>query len=149
MGCFQTKVVYADNRDGNELGGDMTNQFEDRSAPRASGEGEHAPSDVKLTPQAGRGAFWRLLGFDGPIPDWLDKSLFQSTPQSLLDENTEPAVDDEAREFIRRCVRMEATGDEQDKLRHLARSYMSWRDALAAAYREEDDRAEGEYVGGL
>jgi hypothetical protein len=126
----------------------MANQSEDRKEPPGGEEGEMACSEVKLTPEGGRAAFWKLLGFDRPPPEWLDKGLFEGPPQRLLDENTAPPIDDEARKLIRRCVRLEASADEQDRLRLLAYSYLSWRNALAAAYREEDERVCGENAGG-
>jgi hypothetical protein len=126
----------------------MASEFEDRKEPRGGEEEVAASPEVKVTPDAGRAAFWKLLGFDGPPPEWLDKGLFDGPPQRLLDENTAPPIDEEARNLIRRCVRLVASADEQDRLRLLAHSYLSWRNALAAAYRDEDERATGENAGG-
>jgi hypothetical protein len=62
-------------------------------------------------------------------------------PTERLDENTAPPID---RELILRCVRLEASPEEQDELRRLTHAYRSWQDALDAAYCEEDARAERE-----
>jgi hypothetical protein len=58
-----------------------------------------------------------------------------------LEENTAPPID---RALILRCVRLEASPEEQDELRRLTHAYKNWQDALDAAYREEDERAERE-----
>jgi hypothetical protein len=58
-----------------------------------------------------------------------------------LDDNSAPPID---RALILRCVRLEASVEEQDELRRLTHSYKSWQDALDATYREEDERAECE-----
>jgi hypothetical protein len=54
-------------------------------------------------------------------------------------DKKEPPVD---RELILRCVRLEASVEEQEKLRRFTQLHKSWQDAFEAAYRAEDQRAE-------
>jgi hypothetical protein len=58
-----------------------------------------------------------------------------------LDKANAPPID---RGLILRCVRLEASAEEQDELRRFTRSFKTWQDALDATYREEDARAERE-----
>jgi hypothetical protein len=73
-------------------------------------------------------------------PDFGDRKGPASNEQGeQLDETAAPPID---QELILRCVRLEASADEQQELRRLTETHQSWKDALDATYRAEDERAE-------